>query len=270
MTQYAMVIDLNRCVGCHACAIACKAEWGVPAEYHRSWLRRLGPAMTPDGMSYTYFPGLCNHCDDPVCVPVCEADPEEKVFTDPKTGKTMTMEVRATYKHPFTGAVLIDHDRCIGCEMCVDACPYGARYMDYTLDEPKADKCTFCMERVEHGEVPACVKTCLAGARIFGDLHDKKSEVYDLVHNKGAIRLTSSEVVIGPNVYYIGNPRDLHLLKETCTPHKMNAGRTSRRAMLAGLHRRGGNLLAGAGLFGAVAGLVDLTSSDSNSEDKSF
>ena len=157
---------------------------------------------------------------------------------------------------------------CIGCEMCVDACPYGARYMDYTLDEPKADKCTFCMERVEHGEVPACVKTCLSEARVFGDLHDKKSEVYDLVHNKGAIRLTSSEVDIGPNVYYIGNPRDLHLLKETCTPHKMNAGRTSRRAMLAGLHKQGGNLLAGAGLFGAVAGLVDLTSSDSNSEQK--
>lgn len=68
---------------------------------------------------------------------------------------------------------------CIGCEMCVDACPYGARYMNYTLDEPKADKCTFCMELVEHGEVPACVKTCLSEARVFGDLHDKKSEVYD-------------------------------------------------------------------------------------------
>ena len=213
MSQYAMVIDLNRCVGCHACAIACRAEWKVPVEegYRRNWVRRMGPEKTPHGMSYSFFPGLCNHCDHPVCVDVCPVDPETRQFRSFKDGKTVDMEIKATYKEPFTGAVLIDKDRCIGCGNCVEACPYEARYLDETADEPKADKCTFCFERFSRGEVPACVKTCIADARIFGDLSDPGSEVYRLV-KAGARRLTSKEVDIGPNVYWIGKEKDLYLL----------------------------------------------------------
>ncbi len=220
MSQYAMVIDLDRCVGCHACALACRAEWNIPVPYRRNWVKRLGPEKTPHGLSYTFYPGLCNHCDHPVCVEVCPADPVEREFTCPQTGKKTTMEIAATYKHPFTGAVLIEKERCIGCGACVDACPYGARYLNEDLDEPKADKCTFCMERVAHGEVPACVKTCITDARVFGDLSDKNSKVYKLVHEDGAKRLTSSEVNIGPNVYYIGSKKDLALLAAKCTPHE--------------------------------------------------
>jgi len=214
MRQWAMVIDITRCVGCHACSIACRAEWQVPVGdgYRRNWVKRLGPAKTPKGLAYTFWPGLCNHCDNPVCVQVCQADEEEKVFKDPYSNKTVKMTVKATYKHPFTGAVLIDKDRCIGCGYCVDACPYHARYLNEDLDEPKADKCTFCFGRVIRGEEPACVKTCIADARIFGDLSDPNSKVYELVHKKGAKRLVSKEVNIGPNVYYLGEEKDLHLL----------------------------------------------------------
>ncbi len=220
MNQYAMVIDLDRCVGCHACALACRAEWNIPVPYHRNWVRELGPDKTPEGLSFTFFPGLCNHCDHPVCVDVCPADPVEKEFRDPKTGKSMKMTVKATFKDPFSGIVLIDKERCLGCGACVEACPYGARYLNEDLDDPKADKCTFCVERLEHGEVPACVKSCIVDARIFGNLSDKNSEVYRLVHKKGAKRLTSKEVDIGPNVYYIGKKKDLYLLSERCTPHE--------------------------------------------------
>ncbi len=221
MSQYAMVIDLNRCVGCHACALACRAEWHVPVQpgYRRNWVKRMGPEMTPEGMSYTFYPGLCNHCDHPVCVEVCPADPVDKVFKDFRTGKTKKMTVKATYKEPFTGAVLIDKERCIGCGACVEACPYHARYLDETLDEPKADKCTFCYERISRGEIPACVKTCIADARIFGDLYDSNSRVHKLVHG-GAKRLQSKVVQIGPNVYWVGKPKDLNLLFKHYAPRE--------------------------------------------------
>ncbi len=221
MSQWAMVIDLNRCVGCHACAIACRAEWQVPVGegYRRNWVKRLGPANTPHGLAFTFYPGLCNHCDHPVCVSVCTADEEEKVFKCPKTGKTKKMKVRATYKDPFTGVVLIDKDRCLGCGACVEACPYKARYLNEELDEPKADKCTFCYERVIRGEVPACVKTCIADARIFGDLGDPNSEVSKLV-KAGAKRLVSKEVNIGPNVYWVGKEKDLYLLLQQAPKEK--------------------------------------------------
>ncbi len=219
MSQLAMVIDLNRCVGCHACAIACRAEWAVPVPYRRNWVKRLGPDATPKGLSFTFYPGLCNHCDDPKCTTVCPVDPEERVFKS-KSGKTKKLAIRATYKDPFTGVVLVDKERCIGCGNCVEACPYGARYLNEELDDPKADKCTFCVERMAYNLEPACVRTCISGARIFGDLSDSSSAVYKIVNSGKAIRLQSKEVAIGPNVYYIGKDKDILLLKEKCTPHE--------------------------------------------------
>jgi Fe-S-cluster-containing dehydrogenase component len=131
--QYGMIIDIDRCVGCHACVIACKAEWEVPAQFNRNWVHRLGPSMTSAGMAYTYYPGLCNHCSEPPCVPVCPADPVKMTMQDAKTGETVTMEVTATWKDPFNGTVQIDTERCIGCGACRDACPYNARYINEAL-----------------------------------------------------------------------------------------------------------------------------------------
>ncbi len=241
MSQLAMVIDLKRCVGCHACALACRAEWAVPVPYRRNWVRRLGPASTSHGLSYTFYPGLCNHCDDPKCVSVCPADPVERVFKDPKSGRTVKKTIAATYKDPFSGAVLIEKDRCIGCGSCVEACPYGARYLNEELDDPKADKCTFCVERLQAGEKPACVKTCITEARIFGDLQDRTSEVHRIVASGKAVRLTSKEVNIGPNVYYTGLEKDTHLLVQECAPHERKwenvRAPVRRQVLLAALKR---------------------------------
>lgn len=236
MKQYGMVIDLEKCIGCHACAVACKAEWDVPTDQGRNWLKRLGPANTPYGLASTYYPGLCNHCDQPACVEVCPADQVARTFTDPATGAKKTFAVAATWKDPFNGTVQIDKDRCLGCGACADACPYGARYVNPDLGEDgKADKCSFCVERLAAGLEPACVQTCLAGARIFGDLNDPKSAVAGYVA-KGAIKMESDAVRIGPNVRYFGNRRDIDLLQSSCTPQVMPEA-SLRRIVLAKLVR---------------------------------
>lgn len=236
MKQYGMVIDLEKCIGCHACAVACKAEWDVPTDQGRNWVKRLGPSNTPHGLASTYYPGLCNHCDQPACVAVCPADPASMTFTDPATGGKKTMEVAATWKDPFDGTVQIDKERCLGCGACADACPYSARYVNPDLGEDgKADKCTFCVERLAAGLEPACVQTCLAGARIFGDLNDPKSAVAGYV-KKGAIKMESDAVRIGPNVRYFGRKRDIALLTATSTPQVMPEA-SLRRILLARMVR---------------------------------
>jgi len=254
--QYGMIIDLDRCVGCHACAVACRAEWEIPIQFARNWLRRLGPANTPHGLAATYYPGLCNHCDKPSCVEACPADPVMMTFRDAKTGKTKTMEVAATWKDPFNGTVQIDKERCLGCGACADACPYGARYVNPDLaddeSEGKADKCTYCMPRVAAGLQPACVQTCLAEARIFGDLDDPNSEVAKFV-KKGAVGLTSANVQIGPNTRYYGNKKDMALLM-TQAPKEMPEANL-RRSMLANLVRPMGKRAESIGLMG-VAGVL--------------
>ena len=257
MNQYAMIIDLDRCVGCHACAIACRAEWQIPVKegYRRNWVRRLGPAQTSKGLSYTFYPGLCNHCDHPACVEACPADPVQVTFKDVKTGKTVDMEVAATWKDPFNGTVQIDKNRCLGCGACADACPYGARYVNVELadddSEGKADKCTFCMPRVGKGLQPACVQTCIADARIFGLRDDPKSEVAEYL-KKGAKRLESKNVKIGPNVYYFGSKKDLELLDKLETPQEMPEA-NSRRIMLARMMKPALGKVAKFGVAGIAA-----------------
>ncbi len=257
MNQYAMIIDLDRCVGCHACSIACRAEWQIPVKegFRRNWVRRLGPAQTSKGLSYTFYPGLCNHCDQPACVDACPADPVQVTFRDTRTGKTVDMEIAATWKDPFNGTVQIDKNRCLGCGACADACPYGARYVNPDLadddSEGKADKCTFCMPRVAKGLQPACVQTCIADARIFGLRDDPKSEVAKYI-KKGAKRLESKNVKIGPNVYYFGSKKDLELLDKLETPQEMPEA-NSRRIMLAKMLKPTLNKVAGLGVAGIAA-----------------
>jgi tetrathionate reductase subunit B len=253
MTQFGMIIDLERCMGCHTCAIACKAEWEVPADKGRNWVKRLGPANTTYGLSFTCYPGSCNHCDQPACVEVCPADPVERIFTDGQGGKSRTMEVTATWKDPFNGTVQIDRERCLGCGACVDACPYQARYLNEEGGQPRADKCTFCVERLVRGLEPACVLTCPARARIFGDLDDPGSEVSSYV-NRGAIRLESAGVKLGPNVRYYGRERDLHLLKSTSAPREMPEANL-RRTLMGRMFRPAAKELANLGLLGIAGAL---------------
>ena len=250
--QYGMIIDIDKCVGCHACTIACKAEWEVPTEFGRNWVHRLGPAKTSAGMAFTFYPGLCNHCDKPACVDVCPADPVRMTLKDTKTGKTETVEVAATWKDPFNGTVQIDKERCIGCGACVDACPYEARYLNPDLG--KADKCTYCMPRVGKGLAPACVQTCLAEARIFGDLDDPNSDVAKYV-KKGAKGLTSKAVQIGPNSRYYGTKKaDMELLSAQA-PQEMGEANL-RRSMLASMMKPAMKQMQNIGLAGLAGTLL--------------
>ncbi|MFV0438172.1 MAG: 4Fe-4S dicluster domain-containing protein [Desulfopila sp.] len=270
--HYAMMIDLNRCVGCHACVIACKAEWEVPVEFSRNWVRQLGPAVVDNELASTCYPGLCNHCSEPVCVPECPADLVEMTFTDPKTGEKKVEEVAATWKDPFTGIVLVDKSRCLGCGACVDACPYGARYINPALTDEvssdgKADKCTFCEPRLEAGISPACVQTCITGARIFGDLDDPKSEVAAYVQ-KGAKGIEPQGGNLGPNVRYYGKKKDLGLLLATSTPQLADLGLVRRRALLAALGRSVKKGAGNLGLLGVAGSLLAAAGAHSEEEDR--
>jgi tetrathionate reductase subunit B len=138
---------------------------------------------TPEGASgLAVVPRLCNHCEEPPCIPVCP--------------------VGATFKRA-DGIVLVDGERCVGCAYCVQACPYDARFINH--ETGKADKCTFCAHRLEAGLLPACVETCVGGARLFGDLNDPGAEIGRRLRSAGgAVRVLKPEAGTTPQVLYIG------------------------------------------------------------------
>lgn len=202
-----LVIDLDICVGCHACAVNCK-EWntgGHSAPLPDSspygsdpagvWFNRIHtfeviPDKKPgddDPMPSrtVHFPKSCLHCEDAPCVTVCP------------TG--------ASYKREEDGIVLVNADTCIGCKLCSWACPYGAR--EYDADAGIMKKCTLCIDRIynealpQANRVPACVSTCPAGARSFGDLGDPNSEVSRLVENRGGFDLMPEQQTAPVNKY---------------------------------------------------------------------
>jgi tetrathionate reductase subunit B len=181
-------------------------------------------------------------------------------FTNTKTGKTTTMEVAATWKDPFDGTVQIDKNRCIGCGACVDACPYNARYINPALvddvsEDGKADKCTYCKPRVDAGSAPACVQTCITGARIFGDLDDPNSEVAKYV-KKGAKGIEPNGGELGPNSRYFGKKKDMELLFTSHTPELADLGQVRRRAMLASMVKPAMKKIRNLGLLGVVGALL--------------
>ena len=187
MTQLALVIDLNVCVGCHACVTSCK-QWNTSgsagplgdlnpyhAEPNGTFFNRVQTFEVgeyPDTQT-VHFPKSCLHCEDPPCVPVCP------------TG--------ASYKRKEDGIVLVDYDKCIGCKYCAWACPYGAR----ELDEARQvmTKCTLCVDRIhdkalpEAERKPACVLACPTSARLFGDIHDPQSTVSVAIRERGGYTL---------------------------------------------------------------------------------
>jgi len=208
--RLAMVINLDRCIGCKACAIACKTEFDIRLGVFRSQVIYNEHGEYPK-TERDFLPWLCNHCDNPPCVAVCPVDPIDAEFEGVKFKK------RATYKRP-DGVVLIDQDRCIGCGQCIRNCPYAVRSFDPgkkaggNPDANSADKCTFCEHRIEAGVVPSCVNTCQANARIFGDLDDSDSDVSKiLAKNKYGVLLADKDT--NPKVFYIG--KDDKLLNET-------------------------------------------------------
>jgi len=183
-----LAIDLDTCVGCHACVISCKewntGQYGAPlsdtnpygADPGGTFLNRvhsfeIKPKSAP--AQVVHFPRSCLHCEDAPCVTVCP------------TG--------ASYKRVEDGIVLVNESDCIGCGLCAWACPYGAREMD--ADAGVMKKCTLCVDRIynenlpEEDREPSCVRTCPAGARHFGDYADPNSNVSKLSAERGGIEL---------------------------------------------------------------------------------
>ncbi|MBI2266679.1 MAG: 4Fe-4S dicluster domain-containing protein [Armatimonadetes bacterium] len=184
---YGMVIDLRRCIGCHACSVACKAENKVPLSVFRSWVKITERGAFPNARRY-FLPLLCNHCEHPICVINCP--------------------VKASYKRD-DGIVLIDYDKCIGCKYCIASCPYEIRFVN--PERRTVEKCTFCAHRIDKGYLPSCVNACPTTARIFGDLNDPDSEVSKLLANN-PVQVLKREMGTEPRVFYIG--ADLFAMKE--------------------------------------------------------
>ncbi len=174
---YGIAIDIEKCIGCASCARACKIENDVPNEpfFFRNWIEQYtitnddqvlvsSPNGGIDGFKQTvtdkeiyktfFVPKMCNHCAKSPCTQVCP--------------------VGASFDSP-EGLALVDKSYCIGCGYCVQACPYGCRYIDPATGV--VDKCTLCYHRLEKGLDPACMMACPTGARIYGDLNDKESAV---------------------------------------------------------------------------------------------
>ena len=210
--RYGFVIDTTQCQGCNTCGVVCKMENNVPHGifWNRTLTRGGVHNQTPAGtypeigetpnLSMSFYTVNCQHCENPACVKVCP--------------------VGATYKDEGTGIVRQDYDKCIGCRMCMSACPYtGVRSFNweepqYFLDFPTGDpavpahekhtveKCTMCWHRQAKGLQPQCVVSCPTHARFWGDLNDPNSEVSKLVATRSYEQLLP-EMGTEPNVYYL-------------------------------------------------------------------
>ena len=195
-----LVIDLDICVGCHACAVNCK-EWntsGHSAPLHDIdpygddptgvWFNRIHTFEVEteiNGSKTVHFPKSCLHCNNAPCVTVCP------------TG--------ASYKREEDGIVLVNPETCIGCKLCSWSCPYGAR--EYDEEAGIMKKCTLCVDKIynenipESDRVPACVSTCPAGARSFGDLGDESSDIFKLVEERDGYDLMPEQDCLPTNKY---------------------------------------------------------------------
>jgi tetrathionate reductase subunit B len=182
--KWGMVIDLRKCIGCHSCSVACKTENEVPPAVFRSWVKLMDKGVYPNARSLS-LPVLCNNCENAVCVKVCP--------------------VKASYKRD-DGIVMVDPHKCVGCKYCMAACPYQVRHLNPI--RRYVQKCSFCYQRVDAGLMPACVETCPAGARVFGDLNDPSSEIVKLlVENPTSVLKPESGT--RPNVFYIALDKDI-------------------------------------------------------------
>ena len=160
MARLTLAIDLNRCMNCKACNAACKEQNDVGIGYFWTWVdRKQSDRLEEDNGApshdFYYLPMQCQHCDNPECVQVCPTEASH-IASD--------------------GTVQIDKAKCIGCQFCAMACPYGVRYLNE--EERVVEKCTLCEQKIAQGELPQCVSQCGGLARFFGDL-DEGIENFD-------------------------------------------------------------------------------------------
>ena len=167
--RYAILLDLEQCVGCEACTVACKLDNRTSKSIKWGRIIEEESGAFPD-VTKIYAPMLCMQCENPQCVEVCP------------TG--------ASYRRP-DGLVLVDPKKCMGCKFCIIACPYMERY---TNPKGYVEKCDFCVDRLDEKQLPVCVETCPYGARIFGDLDDSESEISRRMKSGKTVALKGEEI----------------------------------------------------------------------------
>ncbi|MDO8300205.1 4Fe-4S dicluster domain-containing protein [Lacisediminimonas sp.] len=208
--RWGMVVDLNRCVGCQTCTIACKQANDTTPDIQWRRVIDVEQGKFPDVERFFVVTG-CQHCAEPPCVPVCP------------TGATRQRD---------DGLVTIDYDMCIGCAYCVVSCPYQARTIEHdpqgyygqqTRQEKAtahpervgvAQKCTFCQPRIDAGlakglmpgvdleATPACAASCISQAIRFGDFNNPESIVSQLVREQPSLQL-NEELGTNPQIRYL-------------------------------------------------------------------
>lgn len=183
--QLALVIDLDRCIGCCGCEVSCKQENNVAVDVLWNKVVEQGPFGTFPDVEHYFLPSVCQQCAAPQCIRVCP------------TGASHRNE---------DGIVLIDREKCFGCKYCIMACPYGVRSFNYAMKV--VEKCTLCVQLQAVNEKPACVKACAAKARYFGDLDDPGSDVSRALKQAGEENVHSlPDVGNSPRSRYILHSR---------------------------------------------------------------
>jgi len=176
--NYGFLIDNRKCIGCHACSVACKVEHEVPLGVARTWVKYIEKGEFPETRR-TFTVTRCNHCADAPCVEIC---PTSALYTR------------------GDGIVDFDNRRCIGCKACMQGCPYDALYIDPCTET--AAKCNFCAHKVEVGLEPPCVTVCPTQAIVAGDLDDPASNISHLT-GRFPVQVRKPEKGTRPKVFYI-------------------------------------------------------------------
>jgi Fe-S-cluster-containing dehydrogenase component len=202
---FAYLIDTAKCIGCGSCVRACAAENGVPDGFFRTWIERYVVGMedshvdSPNGgkdgfppiqvgfaaTKHFFVPKMCNHCRETPCIQVCP--------------------VGASYR-TRDGAVLVDGETCIGCAYCVQACPYGSRFINPVSHT--AEKCTWCYHRITKGLKPACVAVCPTGTRMFGNMKDENDPVRKAIE-RDRVAVLQAHHLTEPQCFYLNLDREV-------------------------------------------------------------
>ena len=161
--QKTLIVDLDRCMGCHSCEVACKQENDVPLGCYWNKVKQIGPRGKYPDLQMHFLPVMCQQCSRPDCVRVC---PTKASYIDEEN------------------IVLVNKEKCLGCRYCIMACPYEAR--SFNEEQKVVEKCTLCVHLLAIGEKPACVKNCVGSARFFGDLDDPDSDAAKALKKAGS------------------------------------------------------------------------------------